>query len=317
MSVDATHQAAQQLQHAAGFYESRTDLLAQVVPMVREALERGDGVVLAVQPSTADALREMMGGAREVTLLDHPDEPLGGCGQSLAVHRAQVFDALTASGPITAITEHDSRFDGPDGRFWTELDTAAQAAMAHLPVRLTCFFPLLPLHQVVLDGARRSHPLIRENGLVRPNPDHLPPGDVLAQIPIPSPVLLGAPHHQIEFGTERLAEIRALVERVLHDDRYTAEQVDDVVIAVNEVATNAVEHGRGPANLTLWVGPGYCVVEVHDRGVLADPLPGLTAPPPDHDHGWGLWVARRSCEYLRVWTDPAGTHVRIHITVQI
>jgi hypothetical protein len=28
--------------------------------------------------------------------------------------------------------------------------------------------------------------------------------------------------------------------------------------------------------------------------------------------GWGVWVARQTCEVLHVWRDGVGTHVRLH-----
>jgi anti-sigma regulatory factor (Ser/Thr protein kinase) len=85
------------------------------------------------------------------------------------------------------------------------------------------------------------------------------------------------------------------------------------VLAVNEVATNAVEHGSGDAHLALWTGPGSreLLCEVHDGGRLLDPLPGLRAPHPSDPRGRGLWIARQLCDLLHVWGDHTGTHVRI------
>ena len=85
------------------------------------------------------------------------------------------------------------------------------------------------------------------------------------------------------------------------------------MLAVNEVATNAVEHGESEAELFLWTGDEL-VCEVHDRGVLGDPLPGLQAPHPSHPKGRGIWIARQLCDMLHVWGDTAGTHVRMRTT---
>ena len=91
------------------------------------------------------------------------------------------------------------------------------------------------------------------------------------------------------------------------------DRVDDLVLAVNEVATNAVEHGSGDAHLDMWAAPSVrgLVCEVHDGGRLADPLPGLRAPHPGDPRGRGLWIARQMCDLLHVWSDTGGTHVRI------
>ena len=87
----------------------------------------------------------------------------------------------------------------------------------------------------------------------------------------------------------------------------------DLALAVNERATNAVEHGSGDAHLALCTGPGsrQLLCEVHDAGRLTDPLPGLRSPHPSDPRGRGLWIARQLCDLLHVWSDPGGTHVRI------
>jgi anti-sigma regulatory factor (Ser/Thr protein kinase) len=83
------------------------------------------------------------------------------------------------------------------------------------------------------------------------------------------------------------------------------------VLAVNEVATNAVEHGSGEAQIAIWIGADGLVCEVHDAGPLRDPLPGLQAPHPSDPRGRGVWIARQLCDSLHVWADSAGTHVRM------
>ena len=314
MSLGADPPAPAGLRHAVAFHGSPQDLQRQLVPMVREGLDRGDTVLLALAPGTVSELRRNLGGLDGIRVLDHPGGPLGACGQSLAVHRARELEALTASGPATVIGEHIGEFDGPDGRFWTELDAATHVAMEHLPVRMTCFYPALPLHGVVLDGARWVHPLVWTDGHLRPNPEQRCPHEVLTEVRAPAPALLGVPHHDLEFDTARLVRVRTLVEKVLRAQSFSPEQVDDVLLAANEVATNAVEHGDGPARLAVWAEPGSCVLEVHGGGAVDDPLCGLTAPEPDQDRGRGLWVARQACDYLHLWSDEAGTHVRIHVT---
>ncbi|MBW0102982.1 ATP-binding protein [Pseudonocardia sp. KRD291] len=323
MSAGPAPRTAERMRHAVGFHDSMADLMSQLAPLVRDCLLRGETVALSLAPPTLSALHDRLGDelggercARDaITVLAHPDGPQGSCGQSLAVRRTRELEALTADGPVTVIGEHDSHFDGPDGRFWTDLDAAIHVAMAHLPIRMVCFYPRYPLHGVVLDGARRLHPLLWEGGDLHPNPGHRPVREMLAEIPAPAPALLGAPHHAMDLGAEQLVDVRTLVERVLRERECPAERLDDAVLAINEVATNAVEHGRGPARLELWAEPQGCVAEVHDRGDLDDPLRGLVAPEPGQARGWGLWVARQACDYLRVWLDEAGTHVRIHVTV--
>ena len=108
MSLDSPPRVRSGLQHAAGFHDSVDHLLAQVVPMVDECLARDEPMLLVLTPTTAAALREIVGEPRGLLLGEHPNGPLGSCGQSLAVHRAEQLGELSGDGPVTAIVEHDS-----------------------------------------------------------------------------------------------------------------------------------------------------------------------------------------------------------------
>ena len=70
------------------------------------------------------------------------------------------------------------------------------------------------------------------------------------------------------------------------------EAIGDFVIAVNEVATNAVTHGHDHASMRTWTHDGDVVVEIHDDGSWKPgPMPGSVG-------GMGLWLARQSVDDL-------------------
>lgn len=319
MRVENTRASATtRLRHTAGFYTSDDDLLRQLIPVVRAGLERGDPVAVSVRPTTEDHLYDRLGNQPGMILLDGPDGADTSSGQTIAARRARELRELTATaGQVTAVTEHWSRLDGADGSFWTELDAAANVALADLPIQLTCFFPEMPLHLEILDGARRNHPTLLVDGEPRHNPTFRSPREVLAARPAPAPVLLGPPDMRLTFGAWQLNEVRETVERALITSGYGRTRAEDIVLAVNEVATNAVEHGGGEAQLCVWLGTadggtaGDLVCEIHDSGALRDPLPGLQAPHPSDPRGRGVWIARQLCDSLHIWADQAGTHVRM------
>lgn len=314
MRINATTRpvAPDRLQHAAGFHSSPVHLVRQLVSVTEAAVLRGEPVALALAPQTEQALREALGtpeGAALRTLSGIGDD---GSGQTVALRRARELREITLTeGPVTVLTEHRADLDGPDGSFWTELDAATNVALGGLPVRLTCFFPEMPLHLSVLDGARRNHALLLVDGELRHNPEHLGPHEVLADRPIGPPELLGAPDLRMRFRAWQLQEVRRAVRRTAEAAGFTDDRVDDVVLAVNEVATNAVEHGDVEGELCLWATSEGLSCEVHDAGALPEPLLGLVAPHPSDPRGRGLWIARQICDLLHVWTDPGGTHVRV------
>ena len=338
MRVETTRSAGVlRLRHGAGFTTSSDDVVAQARPLVAAAGMRAEPVALAVQPATAEALAAALAevspdaglvGAGSLSggtaspggpvpdppvLLARPDGP-DRSGQTLAARWARELRALTrARGGVTVIVEHDGGLDGIDGAFWTEFDAALNVALSEVAATVLCLYPQLPLHLEVAEGSRRNHPLLLIDGALRHNPAYREPREVLADRGAPAPAVLGPPDRRIAFDTWQLVTVRenvALAARVAGCD---AERVADLVLAVNEVATNAVEHGSGDAHIALWTAPGAreFLCEVHDAGPLADPLPGLRSPHPSDHRGRGLWIARQLCDLLHVWGDTAGTHVRI------
>ena len=81
--------------------------------------------------------------------------------------------------------------------------------------------------------------------------------------------------------------------------------------AVNELLTNAVRHGGGSGQVTLWQQGPNVVCEVVDQG------PGLQGrdhhlrPAPDVPGGRGLWLAAELTDELTIKSGEEGTTVRI------
>jgi anti-sigma regulatory factor (Ser/Thr protein kinase) len=298
------------MRHGVAFYDSERDLMAQLVPVVEAALAAGEPLALALRPATEESLPCDVS---EAVALARPDGPDGPSGQTLAARWARELRTLTESGrrSVCVLTEHWDAFDGADGGFWTELDAAANVALSDLPVAMTCFYPAYPLHEAVVTGARRNHRIVLRSGQAADNAEYLSPHEVLQATPAPAPLVLGPPDERRTFGAWALNEVRACVAAMLRAAGFGPDRTDDVVLAVNEITTNAVEHGPGDAEICLWSDADGFVVEVHDRGVLANPLPGLVAPHPAEPRGRGVWIARQLCESLHVWADGEGTHVRL------
>jgi serine/threonine-protein kinase RsbW len=95
----------------------------------------------------------------------------------------------------------------------------------------------------------------------------------------------------------------------------SAEACDDVVLAANEAATNAIRHGcsRGGEEITVrWSSDGECAeIEVEDPGVFKKriPLPDLEG---SHGRGIPLMIAVMDEVHIREGTPHhPGTVVRL------
>jgi anti-sigma regulatory factor (Ser/Thr protein kinase) len=86
-------------------------------------------------------------------------------------------------------------------------------------------------------------------------------------------------------------------------------QVEDLVLAAHELASNAVRHGGGSGRLRMWRIDGSVFCEVVDSGG------GFSYPRPDGDRrpalgatgGRGLWIVARVVDVLQISTGMHGT----------
>ncbi len=93
-----------------------------------------------------------------------------------------------------------------------------------------------------------------------------------------------------DLDPAEVASARRFAAGVLESWRCAA---DDVVLAVGELASNAVLHARTPFTVTLWRAGHRLVVEVADQNPR---LPIATQPPPGALSGRGLMLVSAVCK---------------------
>jgi anti-sigma regulatory factor (Ser/Thr protein kinase) len=109
-----------------------------------------------------------------------------------------------------------------------------------------------------------------------------------------------------------LSEVRHRVQEVARRHEFDPGRGARLVLAVNEIVTNAISHGVPPATVTISVTERAFVVAVHDRGAGFSPTgTGTGAPSVDRVDGRGLWLAHRLCDRVDVRTVPSGTTVTL------
>jgi anti-sigma regulatory factor (Ser/Thr protein kinase) len=115
----------------------------------------------------------------------------------------------------------------------------------------------------------------------------------------------------VEFSTVRAA--RRFVAEQADRAGLEPDAIDSVMVAVNELATNAVRHGGGSAELAVWIQQDHLVCQLRDGGSLSDPLAGRLPVPPEAPGGRGLLLVNQLCDLVRVHAGPTGTTIRIHL----
>jgi anti-sigma regulatory factor (Ser/Thr protein kinase) len=152
---------------------------------------------------------------------------------------------------------------------------------------------------------RRSQASSREAALVRPQSTH--PGAFAQKLPAPAGEVL-----EHSFASEQLGMLRRVLSAWAGEQRLEPAPTEELVLAVNELATNSIRYGGGQGKLLLWRERDALVCEIQDDGHIEDPLIGLSPPAPNQHTGRGLWLVHQLCDLVQIHSSPAGTAVRVH-----
>jgi anti-sigma regulatory factor (Ser/Thr protein kinase) len=116
--------------------------------------------------------------------------------------------------------------------------------------------------------------------------------------------------HQIwPANPDQLALIRAEARRWLAPQPLTEQAQKDIVLAVNEAATNAIEHAYSPdcvnpiVELTFWTESDAASIEIADRGAWRPPSPQPVG------RGLGIAVMQRLMQSVVIHPSEHGTRV--------
>ncbi|MBT8225549.1 MAG: ATP-binding protein [Dactylosporangium sp.] len=119
-----------------------------------------------------------------------------------------------------------------------------------------------------------------------------------------------------DFDLGRLAALRRTVAIGARSHGLRGPALEEFLLAVNEIVSNAVAHGGGRGRLRLWCDEGNRVCcQVSDDGpglgwqALARPCPPLSA-----EEGRGLWMARQFCS-VSILPSARGTTVEVSILI--
>ena len=296
--------------HEALFYAGPADFLQGVVPFVTGALHAREPVLVAVAPANAELLRGALGDdGRGVHFLDmralgaNPARIIPAWRRFLAEHAADGRPARGIGEPVwpgrTAAELSECRsheqllnvaFDG--GRRWW----------------LLCPYDVEGLDRKSLAAARRSHPFLMQRGASRASDayERSPESPLIGALPAPA----GRPV-EMAFTLARLGALRARVARWA--STLPADRRGDLVLAVNELATNSISYGGGRGTLRMWRERGELLCEVRDRGHIRDPLVGRVEPAPEQPSGRGLWLVNQLCDLVQIRSSPRGSVVRVHM----
>ena len=108
------------------------------------------------------------------------------------------------------------------------------------------------------------------------------------------------------FDGDSLYALRAAVAAHGSQAGLSEGRIRDLVLAVHELAANAVRHGAGQGRLRLWAARDAVRCEVTDEGTPGE-ADGADAVRWQAEPGHGLWLVRRIADSASVQSGASGT----------
>ena len=296
-------------EHEALFYEGVDGFVDGTLPFLREGVQAGEPMLVAVGPEKIELLRGALD--RDADAVQFADMTVLGRNPGRIISAWWDFVDEHPGQPIRGIGEPVWAARGAAELVECQLhESLLNLAFAGTgPFRLVCPYDVAALGDGAVHEARCSHPLVdaRESTHYR--------GERLLspfEAPLPTPA---APATLTGFDAHTLEEVRATVTACAGRAGLADSRAADLVLAVNEAAANSVVHGGGNGVLRAWRENGSLVCEIRDRGRIADPLVGRRRAAPNASSGRGVWIVHQLCDLVQLRSGADGTVMRMHMAV--
>jgi anti-sigma regulatory factor (Ser/Thr protein kinase) len=299
--------------HEAMLYEGEQGFAEGALRFLREGIARGEPAQVVVSARKIALLREALGADAALVRFDDMADVGANPARIIPAWTAFVREAGAERRPLRGIGEPISPERSP-----AELvechrhESLLNLAFADTrDFRLLCPYDTSAIDPSVVAYARCTHPLVQDpDGSVHASTAFHGVAAAAEPCRAPLPATPGDAE-TIAILPAALASLRAAVARRGTRAGLTPTRCDDLVLAVNELATNSIRHGGGAGTLTMWETRSALVCEVTDAGRLDHPLAGQELPTPGQVGRYGLWLVNRLCDLVEQRTLPRGNLVRV------
>jgi len=302
------------LRHEALLYRGVEEYVPAVGDFIRGGVEAGEAAFVAVPGPRMELLRDALAAAAaDVVFADMAD---------LGRNPGRIIPAIRDF--VDRQEGRRSRFVGEPiwhGRGECEIREATRhealinLAFADAPVTVVCPYDAEALDPAVLADAERTHPLLVGAGPARASGAYTDPWTVppSCEEPLPEPP---AGAGALGVDIDALGDLRQVVGDWAGRAGVPAGRIQDLQLAVNEVASNSVRHGGPGTTARVWQVGQDLVCQVEGPGRIQDPLAGRRTPHPTALGGRGLWLVHLLCDLVEVRSGEDGTVVRMTVRIR-
>ncbi|MEU6072924.1 sensor histidine kinase [Micromonospora sp. NPDC047074] len=298
--------------HEAVRYASDEELLAVAVPFLLGGVEAGEPTFVALGERTGGLVRSALPAGAAVEFLPGGDVYARPTAAIRSYRQLLAEQVAAGAGQIRIIGEVPPVSFGATWDWWARYESAINHAYDDFPLWSLCAYDTRITPASVLADVARTHPrFATPDGRHLPSPTWTPPTEYLRENRpiVPDPVETQPP--AVELTDPTAAEARAAV-RKADQGQVPVDDVEDLVVAVSEIVTNALRHGRPPVRLRVWAGDDRIVTAVSDGGDgPEDPYCGLLPASDGGPGGLGVWITYQSCNHVTWQRDDAGFTLRL------
>lgn len=308
--------------HDALLFDDDQRLTDVAVPFLLDGLAAGDAAVVATTPRTARVLREATGGDPRVHVLERHEVYHARTPTAITTFR-RLADQHRDEGVrrVRVVGEVDFGRTERDWLEWQRYEAVINEALADWPLWGLCVFDTQRLPRPLLDSALATHPqLVAGPGRRAANPGFVAPAEYVRSLPVPVEPLETTEPRLHAPDVADFVGLRHAVAAALATTGAGPDLVEDFLLAVDEMVSNAVRHGLPPVSLRLWTAADRIVCTIGDGGPgWDDPFAGYG---PAHGDdlsrgGMGLWLARQLCDHVDISGGTGGAGVEVRLTVRL
>ncbi len=306
---------ASRLWHPALFYADDAQYQEGVLGFVREGLERGEPVLVAVPEPNLSSLRAAMEPAERETV------------QTADMARAGRNPGRIIGSVLTAfVRRHEGRRVRIVGEpIWAgrsaeeypacaEHEALINVALHDAPASILCPYDTSRLSPEALRDATRTHPVLIERTRRWHSQGYADPCAVAAMFDRPLPPPPPEADIQLIGVNAGPGDARRFVHDFAVQTSLSQPRIADLRQAVQEVVINTIVHAGGRGLLTVWATGEHVICQVEDPGWLPDVLVGRRPPTPS-DVGHGLYLVHLLADLVRVHRDRHGTTIRLYFAL--
>lgn len=299
--------------HVGVLYASDEQLRDLLSPYLAEALRHREHLLVVISEPAERVLRDALGEAADRVQWGGSGLSDNRLGRMFATFGDYLAQWRGAGVPTRVIGELGSDLS-PErlGQYLRYMSMACEIYGAY-------GYPMLFLWDErryspeVLAHVRAVHPRLLGGGGMIINAEYREPIDYLTANTAPAPAAPVDLDLDVRLDSaDGLAELRRRLRSWGTTTELSDGDTDDIIIAVDEIATNALEHGQPPARIRGWSTADAVFVRVDDHGRTGIPATtGYVRPPTDARRGRGIWMARHLADVLTTHNGPSGTTVAL------